>query len=609
MRPVRLVRLLAALALAALVAAGAGRAQDLSSTLTASVSLRDLVGAPLREPLAGAPFRIDVALEDAALRAPPRGVLLQAWIRRIDAASMSCHDAARAFRATRAISAGSYDLNGFLLAQLNRDGSFGVIDPKLNLRSSNMISATRFAALPAGFAVDRVSKQAFFTFSNDGRLVAVNLLDGAQHVIAEGLDRPGAVAVTAAGHLWVAEAGRVLRFGPKGERLGEIEVGRGEVSFSEGDPDRLLAYSAEGGLALIGASSGAAEARIEGGGPLASALLAPGGGVVTLDADGVTARLRFADAPGETQEIALAGPATRLGLDARGGYVFAYSDRGEVLSVIDVATARVVRSVGLEAPVSDMAATEEAVYFMLADHSAVLALDPRGIAHEAPLDFRRIATGQPTGAPLPSRGLLVPLPPSPKVLAVNAASATGFVLHEVMALGNVPPMDSVRMNGGAPLAVRMVDQSLRETAPGRFEAHARLDAAGAHELVLTTGVGGMTVCIPISVEGPPDASGEPLRLALRVSPEAGALRAGTRQILTLDFVDADGAAYSADRLELMASGMSFNWAARLSADRDAEGRLRAAITLPAAGTYALTPLLGGEAAAVAIAPAILEVGL
>lgn len=579
-------------------------ADSFQSSLTASVSLTDGDGNAIKRPERGEPFRIIVDLRDAATDTPPKGLLLQAWIRPLGDGSMNCQDAARAFRVTRSIAEDSVDLNGIVLAQLNHDGSFGIIDPNLNLRSSNMIGAASFGTQPDGFAVDARNQTAYFSFAESGTVEAVSLLNGARKLFAKGLHRPTALAIGREGHVWVVEAGTgsLVHFSSQGSRLADVSVGPGDVSIAEADDgETLVAYAAGGSGVLIDLLTGKQRARVDVGEGIAAAATA-GLALVLLERDGMHAQIRFADAPQSYQSVPLAGEAAQVAIDPSGAHAFTYSDKGNVVTILDLATAEVVQAVAVEDAVTDVAITDRAVYLMLADQTAVLALDPSTIAPGRAPSIRRMPIGT-TGVADGTRGLLVPLLPSQSILAVNASSYTGFILNEQMSMGDVPPMDSVRLRGGVPVAVKVADRSFREVSPGRYETFARIERSGQHELVLTTGIAGMTVCFPISVDGA-TSEDKAVRLQLRVTPAADGIRSGVLQTVFIDVLDEEGRPYSADRVELIIPSLTFSWAGRFVAQRNSEGRLAAQILLPRAGTYAVQPAVNQP-----VDPAILEVAL
>ena len=80
------------------------------------------------------------------------------------------------------------------------------------------------------------------------------------------------------------------------------------------------------------------------------------------------------------------------------------------------------------------------------------------------------------------------------MLAVHADSYTGFVIDARNAVTGKPPMEAMRLRGGIPQIVRALDRSLRQIAPGRFVAAARLPREGEWEIVVSVGVGQLAFC-------------------------------------------------------------------------------------------------------------------
>lgn len=83
------------------------------------------------------------------------------------------------------------------------------------------------------------------------------------------------------------------------------------------------------------------------------------------------------------------------------------------------------------------------------------------------------------------------------LLAVHAASYTGFVIDRRHAISGKPPMEALRLRGGIPQQVRALDRGLRPLGDGRFATTTRLPAPGEWELVVSAGIGQMAFCAAI----------------------------------------------------------------------------------------------------------------
>lgn len=641
-------------------------AGDLQASLRATLAVSGLDGSPLAEVRRGEPFRLEVTLSDAATPAPPKGIRLAGWLRARSAGQPACREAARAFRVTRRLSHDAIDLNGILVVQLNTDGSLGVIDPLLDLRSSNMVAATRFDGQPDALAIDSRRQLALASFADRGEVVAVSLLDGRRQVFAQGLARPGQIVVQASGQVWVVEQSpaALVRLGSDGRLLDRLPLGAGEYRVLDG-ADRLIAWTPAGRIIVVETAASASEAgavgaagaaaateptameglrisRFETGEPVLAAALAGEGAFVTLAEDGRRAAIRFLDAPARATEVPLRAGATAIAADPGGAHAFAWSSEHGGVSVIDIATARQVTGFAADRPIGEAAFSPGLARFLADDQSLVLTLDLASVGLGREPAIRAMPLGAPrqpgraaepasmpattTGAaataatatgPAPRAPArhLVPLPPTARALAIRPASGTAFVVDDMPAIGSAPPMNSVRLRGGRAQSVFVLDRSFRELSPGRFATHARIDRPGAHELVLTTGIGGMTVCLPVAVDGGDAGEPAPIALVMRVSagPVGGEaiqpavpLRAGVAQRLVVDLRDRDGRAYGVDQLALAIPSLDSAWSTRTTARRNGDGALEAELTLPHPGTYAVQALLPPRSRA-SVAPATLIV--
>lgn len=177
--------------------------------------------------------------------------------------------------------------------------------------------------------------------------------------------------------------------------------------------------------------------------------------------------------------------------------------------------------------------------------------------------------------------MLAALKPRSEVMAVHADSYTGFLLHPTSTIGDAPPMASVRLRGGRPAMVAVLDRGFRQTGPGRHQAGAILPAEGGFELVLSTGIGGMTLCHPVPTAAPEaGAAQDPGRMSARVGPAGPD---GSRPV-TLGFTDATGAALPPPPGLLSLAALEGGWTRRIAIGPQAD----AALDLPPLGPFVAT---------------------
>ena len=589
-------RITSAIALAALFAAQLVALEALGQTsLRAELELLDPASGRAVTPNDGEPVRLRVNLTDAVTDRPPRGLDLLGWVRPVERGNVSCARAAQAFRATRRIPIGSADLNGILLAVLNQDDSLGVIDPKLDLYSSNMLAAKRFAETPAAITVDRAHMRALLSFPDAGEVRSVALMTGETSVFAAGLEAPSGLAAVSTGALWLVEAGEDSRLSfldGHGRMIESFDVGGGQVQLRkapDSEDDRIGAFSDGGGVFLADGVTGRVLLDIDLGRPLADVTFIGDQAILALIADQPIAELRYVDAPERAIDMPIALPFARVasGPDAR--MAIAYSPGSPTFAVIDTALGRVVQPVQLsDASVSEVAFTDNAAFLLSHDGGFVGAIDLATVALGKPAVIREVNLGARSALPEPGSELLVPLFPSPQILAVEPANQTGWIIGEVASSVEMPPMNSTRLRGGVPSLVRVVDRSFRETAPGSFETVWAFPA-GEHELVLTTGIGGLSTCVPFAVRGIVQSAGR-VAVTMKIELRTDRLIAGEAEEFRVTFLDPDGKRLPFERMDFLVPSLRSGWRTTLSASRAADGSLLARLTLPHAGSFVLQPL-------------------
>ncbi|TAG29887.1 MAG: hypothetical protein EAZ40_02075 [Rhodobacterales bacterium] len=224
-------------------------------------------------------------------------------------------------------------------------------------------------------------------------------------------------------------------------------------------------------------------------------------------------------------------------------------------------------------PIIEIAFSARGAFLLRADQQSVGAIFFDSIRADEPAVVREVVLGAPQANPLPPGAWMAPLSGGREVVAVHAASYSGFVLHDNPAMSDTSwPMTRVQLRGGEPRRITVIDRSLRETAPGVFAGSALLPATGAGwELVLTTGLGGQTMCfdvptladVPAAVKGPG-----------RIVPERGAETFG------LALVGPDGGPAGLVTVRLTFSAPQANWRRSAEVTTDKDGRVTTRFRLP-----------------------------
>ncbi|MGD9863604.1 MAG: hypothetical protein AB7S99_10365 [Pseudodonghicola sp.] len=582
-------RALIAAALVAVLTAAEARAQ---ASLSAELSLHDPLTGAATVADGGQPVRLRVRLTDPVTGRPPRGVELLGWVRPAARENPGCERAAQNFRATRRTPLGAVDLNGILLAAYNRDATLSVIDPKLNLYSSNLVAAHRLDAPPDAVAVSARQMRAFFADGARGTIVAAQLTGPERSLFAGDLPGVATLAAVGSGDLWAGDDnGRLMRFAPDGSRRDAHALGSGRVRLTrphDADADRVAAYTAAGAALLLEGATGRVLMRTRFSGALSDLSVVGTDGLLAVLQDSAEAEVRYADAPEAPLRIPLGTRFARIetGPDAR--IALAYTPGAALVALIDLALGRVVQSLALTgASVSEVTFTDNAAFVLSHDGGFLGAIDLATVALGKAAVLRKIDLGARTARPEGSDGLLVPLFPSPQVIAVEPRFQTGWLVGELASTVEMPPMDSIRLRGGIPQSVHVVDRSLQEVETGVFETVWAF-GAGPQELILTTYAGQLSTCLPFHVRGAVERQAlTPVQLV----PEGMQVPvAGQPYDLAFRVVGPGDAALGVPGLRLLVPSMVSGWVGEAVAQADGDGVLRARLTLPHDGPFVVQPL-------------------
>lgn len=547
---------------------------------TAALSLMPVSG-PAGPPQAGQPLRLTVTLTDAVTGQPPRGLSPRFFARPLGLGAPVCEQAARAYRATGSVPAGAVDFGTPLLVTETEDGAIGVADPRLNLQSANMLAAFRPGTPSAGLTPDPDRGRLILAEPDAGQVTAIPVTGGTAEVLLQELDNPRD-PVLAEGVLHLATDAGLILWGMEGSQPRTVPMGAGRLHLRDaGGP---LAFATGGMIWTDGQSHDLRH-------PIADATRAGPGTVLTVSGTTPEARLTYLDAPESPVILPLGRAFQRISSDPDGRFALAWTAGEPGFALLDLALGQVVQAGALaQGTLDEVRLTADMAYLLSLNGGFVGAMALNSIRPGVAVALSRVLLG-PTDAALPSdpqqrRQLLVPVGRAAQMMAVVPSVQTAFLLDPVMALNGQPPMDGTRLRGGVPVRVVSYDRSFAETASGQFQTTWAF-AAGDWELILTTGPGGFSACLPFSVAGERLADSI---MPVRLTGAPDRVIAGQSTDLTLRFTDDDGQPVAVGSTEFLVPALGSAWRQTFRASPVADGSLRLRIELPHAGPFALQPL-------------------
>lgn len=565
-----------------------------SASLKVRVSLTDMHDNDISGPTAGQAFNIGVKLTDAVTgqtMTPDKGIL--SWIRPVDEAANTCNAAVQAYRATRRLSPDSVDLNGIVMADLTTEGTLLFVDPKLDLASSNILSAHQLREMPASVLAHPTQRTLYMSQRKLGRIINVGPFAKQYSIFASDLNLPGDLVPTPDGGFWVSEegTGKLIKYDSSGGKLQERRFVAGDIKLRAAE-DKIVAFSPNGGLEVFNGNTNQLQFKVPNETAVRDAVLSQtekASVMLSLESDPRYVTVRFLDTPNNSTQIPIASPAERLAISDDGRWVIAYGPSVRGLSVIDIATGQLVQGLELEQPVSEVAFTDEDAFLRLADGSALVTLALKSLQRGKEADVGRV----PLGAPSPDQaanpeGLLVALNGTNSVVAVHPETFAAFIVAGAKGTVNALPQTGVRLRGGIPRLLRVIDRSLIADRSAVYRTSALVPQSGTYELVIGTPLQGLASCIPFEVTGTTTRQ-KKAEVALLPADPAISIYAGKKSVIDFQLWDGNQPIQILAPLRVRFSSLAFGWRATANGHVSEKG-ITTEITLPLPGQYVVEVL-------------------
>ncbi len=553
------------------------------------------------EPLGSAPtgqdVRLTVRLSDAASGAPLAAANPAAWLslnrRGSPPSEPICRREVAAYLGGNPFVRPDVDLTGFALAVMNRDPTVTVLDPQGGFGGSRMLAMLPLASPGVDMAVGLKPPRLYVTEPAAGRLGVIDTERWQQPVSVALADSPAAVLLQHDGRrLWVAAArdGAVTAIATDDLAVtARIPVGAGgHLLVVTRDDHRLLVTNQDdGSVSVIDPQGLAVVATVSAGTAPRAMVMSDLAGlafVAVADSIAVIDPARGALA-GRVDGVA---GVTAMAISPDGRWGFAASPDANQVFIFDTSTNRLVHTLIVENAPFQIAFTDSEAYIRRRDSEAVtlvplapLRAEGQSVGHgEFPAGEKPVAaiTGDTLAASM------VAVPGEASMLLASPAEHAIHYYHEGMAA----PTDSFDDLGHQPLALGIVDRSLRQAERGTYSTTARLPQPGVYDLTLLLDSPRVAHCFALDATsgfGATSASAarlEPVMLPGTVpvgSPVALAFRA-TRSSAQ----PAVARSAVATALVILSPGSWYQRVPMVSAD---DGTWRLEFTPPRAGAYLL----------------------
>jgi YVTN family beta-propeller protein len=509
----------------------------------------------------------EIALSDAASGQALGGARPAAWMlaRRSEAVASerSCDDKAAMLMAGSLGARADVDLNGYRLVTLNQDNTLAFINPHVGLRSSKLESIVQLPGTGHDWVLAQRAQRLFISLREQDAVAVVDMATRRLlHTVPTGAGSlPTRLAVDEAGQrVWVGLDGldEVLALdvgsGQTPARVrARVPVGQGLHTLGLLAPELpwlYVTHSQSDDLTLIDRNTLQAVARVAvGQTPVAAAWSAAAQrlAVLSLNAgelslvDPVTAQV--------SARLTLQRGVVELGLFDDGRRALVLNARSAQLSLLDLATASVVAHMPVPAQPDQLAFSREFAYLRSQSTPNVQVIN-LAQARQGRLQAVAVPMGRSSPADAPQAinvaGVFAPAPEGNGMLVANPSDATLYRYAE----GMMMPVGSFSNYRRQARALRVLDASLAEHAPGQFEAAVRVERGGRYDLVVRNLRPSVTACFVVEAQGVAAPAGAPAA----PQPRLLSLRQGEPGEALLDFElrDATGQAVDAADAQVLA---------------------------------------------------------
>jgi len=444
---------------------------------------------PLREGDSAA-FRFQIA--DPATGHPVAGAYPSAWLdllRDDESATDRCAAKVEQFIAGDLFSRPAVDLNAYYVLALNQDATLSVVDPLFGFGGTKLLAMVELGSPGEDWALAPDGSRLFVSLPAAG---AVAVVDTASWRVTSRVavgPRPRRLALSPDGaRLWVGldgDEGGVAVVRTADLTVAHIATGGGPHDLTLAADGRLAVVSngAAGTLSIVDADRLAKTADVALGAPPTALAYSPlartvyavseeRGTITAVDPEGRRVLAQIAASPG------VGAPRVAPG----GRLVFLPNPRSNKVHIVDTAVNRIVQSADVDSGPEEIEFSDNLAYVRRRDSEVVLMIPLEQVGVEGrPVPVVDFPAGQRPfgqGAPLAPAASIVRAPGATAVLVANPADRTIYYYKEGMAA----PVGSFSNYDRQPRAVLVVDRSLKERAPGRYETLAGVDHPGRYRV-------------------------------------------------------------------------------------------------------------------------------
>ncbi|MCB1054007.1 MAG: cytochrome D1 [Acidobacteria bacterium] len=468
---------------------------------------------PLAE---GDQVRVRFDVTDTASKAPLSGLYPAAWMDRVPTGVRyereTCEEKVSTFLGGSLFSQPELNLNVYYVLALNDDATITIVDPLFGFGSTKLLALVELEARGEDWVLGPKGRRLYVSMPAAGKIAVVDT--EIWKVVAD-LDpgfAPARLALGASGRqLWVSDDGSSEG---SGVAVFDLETGILAARLATGagphdlllDPADRFAYVSNFGQGTVSVIDARTLTRVAdvptGPSPSSLAFSSAAGTAYAVDHNAGTVTV-LSPTRGAIARIEAKPGLGEMRFAPDGRFGFLVNTDTDQLRILDASRQRIVQTGSTEKGPHQVTFTDELAYIRHLGSELVLMVPLDEVGREGqPISVVDFPGGQrppAVGAALLPAASIVQAPGAAAVLVANPADKIIYFYKEGMAA----PMGSFQNYNRQPLAVQVVDRSLREQDPGSYETTVQLRRPGSYDVAFYLDSPELVHCFQLEVAADP----------------------------------------------------------------------------------------------------------
>ena len=436
---------------------------------------------------AGEDVKIKFKVTDTTTGTPVKGLNLSAWLSLGAAADATqCRQKIQSYMTGSMRARPEIDLNSYYILALNKSADISVIDPLLGFGGSKLLTLVMMKSPGEDWVLTADREKLFVTLPLVNQVAVIDTRSWKVVNYVDGGIKPTSIALQAdQKYVWLGnDDGGVTAIDVGTQKVAaQIPTGAGRHEIVVTADNRLAFISNReaGTVSLIDVAKLEKIKDVKvGPNPVSLALSELSKSVYAVTDDSVA----VINTDGEMPARIKSKPGARLVRFAPGGrYGFLVNTAENTVNIFDTASNRVLHEVKVGKSPDQVTFSDTFAFIRSLETESVALIRLATIGTE--IDITEFPGGQgiPSEGSAPVRASsIVPAPEGNAVIVANPVDRVLYYYSEGMAA----PMGNFQNYRREPMAVAIVDRSLRETTPGVYSTTVKLPRSGRYDVAFLT---------------------------------------------------------------------------------------------------------------------------